>query len=69
MNELKTNLATLLGTVVGHLVNGLFLMLAWNAIAAAADLPTFSYIVYVAIAWTVRWVLKSLAPTINNTGK
>lgn len=44
------------------LLNGLFLMIAWEAVAPHFGLPTFSFWVYFAVMWTVRAVFHALRP-------
>ena len=44
------------------LLNGLFLMIAWEAVAPHFGLPTFSFWVYFAAMWTVRAILHALRP-------
>jgi len=44
------------------LLNGLFLKIAWEAVAPHFGLPTFSYWVYFAVMWTVCAVFHALRP-------
>ncbi len=51
------------------LLNGLFLMIAWETVAPHFGLPTFSFWVYFAVMWTVRAVLHALRPTQEIKGQ
>lgn len=58
---LSVSIGTIIGWFISIFLDGLMLMIAWNAIGAACGLPTFSYWVYVAVFWVVRSLCNSLA--------
>ena len=60
-----------LGMAIGVLslpfMDGLFLMIAWNAIAPKFNLPTFSYWVCFAVMWTLKTLVAKLTPKKEGT--
>lgn len=46
-------------------LNGLFLMIAWNAIAGHFNMPTFDYWVFVGVSWVVVDILETIRPKLE----